>query len=129
MAMTRKRPMNERGESKKNLIMALLFLGVMFFIGIKVVPVLFANYQFQDSIESESRYALTGYPKRSQDDVRDDIYKKAQDLGLPVTKESIRLDMTQGRVAIAVDYAVPIDLVAYQFSWPFHPHADNTTIF
>jgi len=129
MAMTRNRPMNERGESKKNLIMALLFLGVMFFIGIKVVPVLFANYQFQDSIESESRYALTGYPKRSQDDVRDDIYKKAQDLGLPVTKESIRLDMTQGRVAIAVDYAVPIDLVAYQFSWPFHPHADNTTIF
>jgi hypothetical protein len=127
--MTRRRPNNEQGESKKNLIMTLFFLGVILFIGIKIGPVLFANYEFQDSIESESRYALTGYPKRSPDDIRNDIYQRSQELGLPVTKESIRLDIGQGSVAIAVDYSIPIDLLVYQFNWPFHPHADNRSIF
>ena len=72
----------------------------MVFAAIKIVPVYFANYQFQDSIESESRFALTGYPKKSADDVRDDVCKKAQDLGIPAKREDIRVSMTNGSVEI-----------------------------
>ena len=48
-----------------NLVFTLVVLGAMVFVAIKIVPVYFANYQFQDSIESESRFALTGYPKKT----------------------------------------------------------------
>jgi hypothetical protein len=120
--------MKERGGSKMNLIITLFILGSMVFAGVKVVPVYFANYQFQDAIESESRFALTGYPKKSIQDVRDDVWQKAQELSIPVQKDDIRVDMTNGSVSISLDYSVPIDLAVYQFTLNFHPHADNHTI-
>jgi hypothetical protein len=120
--------MGERGGSKLNLLVTLVILGAMVFAAVKIIPVYFANYQFQDAIESESRFALTGYPPKGENDVREDVWKKAQDLGIPVKKEDIRITMVQGTVAISVDYTVPIDLAVYQLALQFHPHADNHTI-
>ena len=64
-AMARQKKTTERGGSKANLILTLFVLGIMGFVAIKICPVYFANYEFQDSIESESRFALTGYPKKT----------------------------------------------------------------
>ncbi len=118
----------ERGSNKLNLIVTLVVLGMMAFAAIKIVPVYFANYQFQDSLESESRFALTGYPKKNADDVRNDIWNKAKELGIPADKDAIRVDLQNGSVDLGLDYSVPIDLAFYQFTLQFHPHADNHTI-
>lgn len=118
----------ERGGSKLNLLLTFIILGSMIFAAVKVVPVYFANYQFQDAIESESRFALTGYPQKNENDVREDVWKKMQELGIPAKREDIRVSITQGRVEISLDYTVPIDLAVYQFALQFHPHADNHTI-
>jgi nitrogen fixation protein FixH len=126
--MARSRQPGERGGSKFNLLLTILILGSMGFLGIKILPTYVNNYQFQDSIEAESRFALTGYPKKSSDDVRQDIYKKAQELGLPVKSENIMVVMTNGTVEISVDYSVTFDLSVYQWTHDFHPHADNHTI-
>ncbi len=105
----------ERGGSKLSLILTLLVVGALGFTAVKIVPVYVEAYQFQDSIEAESRFALTGYPKRSMDDIRDDIYKKSQELDIPVKREDIRINVTNGSVDIGTDYSVPIDLKVYQF--------------
>ena len=118
----------ERGGSKRNLIITLLILGSMIFAGVKVVPIYFDNYQFQDAIESESRFALTGYPKKSPDDIRDDVWQKAQELSIPAQKEDIQVNETNGSVSISLDYSVPVDLAVYQLTLQFHPHADNHSI-
>jgi hypothetical protein len=118
----------ERGGNKLNLIITLMVLGTMVFAAVKIVPVYFANYQFQDSIESESRFALTGYPKKNADDVRNDVWNKAKDLGIPADKDAIHVAMQNGSVEIGLDYSVPIDLAVYQFILQFHPHADNHSI-
>jgi hypothetical protein len=119
----------ERGGSRVNMIITLVILGLMIFVGIEVLPPYFANYQFQDSIQSEARFALAAYPHKSLDDIRDDIWRKAQDLSIPLTqKEDIKIDMDQSNVTISVDYSVPVDLKFYQFTLQFHPHADNHTI-
>ena len=118
----------ERGGSKANLLLTLLVLGAMTFVAAKIVPVYFANYQLQDSIESESRFALTGYPKKSPEDVRTDIFNKAKDLGISAQKDAIHVAMDNGSVDIGLDYSVPIDLAVYQFTLQFHPHADNHSI-
>ena len=126
--MDRDKKTAQRGSSKGSLLLTLLVLGIMAFVAIKIAPVYFANYQFQDSIESESRFALTGYPKKTPDDVRNDVWNKAKELGIPTQKESIQIAMENGSVEIHLDYSVPIDLAVYQFTLQFHPHADNHSI-
>jgi len=126
--MGRENTSGERGSSKANLVLTLLVLAVMAFVAIKIVPVYFANYEIQDSIESESRFALTGYPKKTADDVRNDIWNRAKDLGIPTQKDAVRVAMDNGSVEIGLDYSVPIDLAVYQFTLQFHPHADNHSI-
>jgi YbbR domain-containing protein len=118
----------ERGGSKISLILTLLIVAALGFTAVKIVPVYVEAYQFQDSIEAESRFALTGYPKKSVDDIREDIYKKAQDLDIPAKREDIRVSVTNGSVEIGTDYSVLIDLKLYQYTLQFHPHADNHTI-
>ena len=118
----------QRGGAKISFLLTILVLGGLGYTAFKVVPVYFANYQFQDAVETESRFALTGYPKKSLDDIRDDVWKKAQELDVPIKRDDIRVIVNQGQVDIGVDYSVPIDLKVYQFTLQFHPHADNHTI-
>lgn len=126
--MVRLKQSGERGGAKFSLLVTILILGSMGFAGVKILPTYINNYQFQDSIEAESRFALTGYPKKSPDDVRADILKKARELDLPVKPEDIRVSMTNGSVEISADYSVTFDLAVYQWTHDFHPHADNHTI-
>jgi hypothetical protein len=118
----------ERGGSKLSLLLTVVIVGALGFTAVKIVPVYVEAYQFQDSIEAESRFALTGYPKKSVDDIRDDVYKKAQELDIPAKREDIHVNVTNGSVEIGTDYSVPIDLKVYQYTLQFHPHADNHTI-
>jgi len=128
--MAKRNQIRERGNSKLNVILVLLILAAMIFSVAKIVPVYFANYQFQDAIQTEAKFALTGYPKKNLDELREDIYKKAQELDIPASRDAIRVDVdpTRGYVDIGLDYSVPIDLKVYQFTLQFHPHADNHTI-
>jgi hypothetical protein len=118
----------QRGGSKLNTLLTLAILAALVFTAVKIVPVYVNNFEFQDSIESESRFALAGYPKKTADDIRDDVFKKAQELGIPAKEEDIQVTVDNTNVDIGLDYTVPIDLAVYQFNLQFHPHADNHSI-
>lgn len=119
----------ERGSSRMNLVLTLAVLGAMVLAAVKIVPPYFANYQFQDSLETESRFAITGYPKKSVDDIRDDVWNKAKELEIPLAdKGDIKITIDRANVNIATDYTVPVDLIVYKFNLEFHPHADNHTL-
>jgi|SRR6516162_7189308 hypothetical protein len=128
--MTRIHQIGERGGSRLRLVLTLLFVAGVVFLAFEFVPPYFAYYQFQDAIKSEAKFALTGYPKKNLEDIRDDVYQKARELDIPARKDAIQLnlDLANGLVDIGVDYSVPIDLKVYQFTLQFHPHADNHTI-
>ena len=118
----------QRGGAKISFLLTVLVLGALAFTAFKVVPVYFANYEFEDAVKTEARFALTGYPKKSIEDVRDDVWKKAKELGIPAKRDDVRIVVSDGNVDISLDYSVPIDLKVYQFTLQFHPHADNHTI-
>lgn len=109
-----------------NTILTLLILGFLIFTAVKIVPALFAKYQIQDAIETESRFAIVNH--KSEDEVREDVWKKVQELEIPATKESIKVNVQQRDITISLDYSVPVDLKVYQFNMEFHPHADNHTL-
>lgn len=111
------------------LLITLVIVGFLIFTAVEVVPVYVNAYQFQDSMQSEARFALSGYPIKSADDIRNDLWQKAQDLSIPLaSKDAIKVTEVQQDVEINIDYSVPVDLKVYQFSLQFHPHADNHTI-
>jgi hypothetical protein len=116
----------QRGGSKFSSIMMLLVLGSMAFAAFKIVPAYFANYQLQDSMVTEARFAMVN--RKAATDVQDDIWKKVQELGIPARKDDIQVTADQGLVQIIVNYSVPVDLIVYQYSLQFHPQADNKAI-
>jgi len=128
--MIRPRPFGEHGGSKLNFLITVLVLGAMIFAAVKIVPVFFANYQLQDSMQTEARFALSAYPKKGPDDIRDDIFKKMQELDIPAKREDIKviMDAATGNVDLGLDYSVTIDLKVYQWTKLFHVHADNHSI-
>jgi hypothetical protein len=121
-------PGAQHGGSKLNLLITLIVLAAMGIAAVKIVPPYVNNYQFQDAINTEAQFAESGYPKKTGDQVRQDVYKKAEDLGISADPQDIQLDLSNGNVSISLDYSVPIDLYVYQFTLQFHPHADNHTI-
>lgn len=116
----------QRGGTKLNLLLTLAVVGAMLFTAVKIVPPYFANWQFQDAIETEARFAIVN--RKVEDDVRNDVFKKMQELGIPGKRDDIRVSLNEGLVNISLNYTVPIDLQVYQFILDFHPHADNRTI-
>lgn len=95
---------------------------------VKIVPPYVENYQLQDAMNTEAEFAMSGYPKKTPDDIRQDIMSKVQSLGIPADPQSLQLDMANGSVSMTLNYSVPVDLYVYQFTLQFHPHADNHTI-
>ncbi|MGA8144475.1 MAG: DUF4845 domain-containing protein [Candidatus Acidiferrales bacterium] len=116
----------ERGGSGMKLVLMLMVLGSMVFAGIKILPVYVNNYQMQDAIESEARFAIGN--RLGAKDVRDNVWKKVTEIGIPAEQDDLKVVTTQGTVQISLDYSVPVDLLVYKFTLDFHDHADNRSI-
>ena len=118
----------QRGGAKIKFALTMIILGAMAFSAWKVVPSWFANYQLQDAITTEARFATSTFPKKTADDIRDDVYKKAQELGVPVKKEDIQVTMDGNLIAISLAYSVTFDLAVTQITHQFNLHADSRPI-
>jgi Flp pilus assembly protein TadG len=118
----------QRGGAKLSFAITIIILGIMVFCAIKVVPSWFANYQLQDAMTTEARFATSTYPKKTLDDIRDDVYKKVQELGVPAKKDDIKVTSDGSQVTISLDYAVTYDLAVTQITHQFHLYADSRSI-
>lgn len=113
------------------LILVFGLLGGMVYVGAQVIPPYFANYEFQDSIETEARMGT--YSVKGDDVIRDAVFRRAQELELPITKDQIKVQRTgtpgSGSVLIETEYSVHIDLPGYPMDLNFHPQSKNKTAF
>lgn len=118
----------QRGGAKIKFLVAVVVLGSLAFAGVKIVPTYFANYQLDDAMKTEARFATSAYPKKSVEDIREDIFKKVQELEVPARKEDIRVTSDGSLVSISLDYSVTFDLAVTQFTRQFHLHEDSRPI-
>ncbi|HWR16953.1 MAG TPA: DUF4845 domain-containing protein [Terriglobales bacterium] len=111
-------------------IKALIALAVVvsaFYVGVKVVPVYFNYYQFQDAIEEEAR--IQSYTGKTESDMRETVWKKAQQLELPLTSpEQIKVERQGTAVTISTEYTVHIDIPVHPFDLTFAPTTKNKQI-
>jgi hypothetical protein len=113
------------------LILVFALLGGLVYLSAELIPPYFANYEFQDTLDSEAR--LGTYSTKGDDVIRDAVFKRAQDLEIPVTKEQIKIQRTgtsgAGSVSIETDYTVHVDLPGYPMDLHFHPQTKNKSAF
>jgi hypothetical protein len=117
---------SQRGGSGVKLFFLLVLLGAMIFTGVKILPIYVNNYQMQDAIESEARFAIGN--RLTSKDIHDNIWKKVNEIGIPASEDSLKITANQGAVQISLDYSIPVDLLGYKFTLDFHDHADNRSI-
>ncbi|HEY2109675.1 MAG TPA: hypothetical protein VGH17_07220 [Candidatus Acidoferrales bacterium] len=117
---------SQRGGSGVKLFLLLALLGSMIFAGVKILPIYVNNYQMQDAIESEARFAIGN--RLGAKDIRDNVWKKVKEIGIPADQDNLKITANPGAILISLDYSVPVDLLVYKFTLDFHDHADNRSI-
>jgi hypothetical protein len=101
------------------------------YVGGKVLPAYYENYQFQDAIKNEA--TLDTYSTKSENDIRLAVFRKAQDLEIPVAEEGIKVQRQgaqgSGLIIIRVPYVVHIDLPGYPLDLHFDATTENKGVF
>ena len=101
------------------------------YVGAKVIPAYFENYQFQDAIKNEA--TLDTYTTKTENDIRDNVFRKAQDLEIPIAKDGIQVlrqgYQGSGVILIRCPYVVHVDLPGYPLDLHFEASTQNRGLF
>jgi hypothetical protein len=116
----------ERGAGNLKAIVWTVILVAFIYCAVMVLPVLISEYEFQDSLQEIARFASVN--RRSPEQVRQSVLDEAQKEDLPVTAENIKVDGYAGNIHINVEYSVTVDLKVYQWTFNFHPDANNAAL-
>lgn len=105
--------------------LAIIFVVVALF---EVAPPMMANYSFQDDLRNVALIDGANFQK-TEEDVRNDVLRKAKDQNLPITAKEITVQRinTPGMTAlyVAADYTVTVNLPGYSFDMHFTPSSGN----
>jgi len=98
----------------------------MIYTGVKVIPLLVNNYQFQDAMQSTARFASVN--RQTNEDIRAAVLKEAQNEDIPVQPSDIHIKGDSQHVEISADYSVTVDLMVYSWTLNFHPSVRNNAL-
>ncbi len=116
----------ERGEGRAKAIFWTLVILLIVFLGIKLIPAYVSDYQLQDKLVTEARFATVN--RRSDEELRNIIFQQIQDLDIPARREDIKIENSLRYVRISVDYTVPVDLWFYRTELHFNPSTENKSL-
>jgi hypothetical protein len=107
-------------------LIGLLVVAGIFYTAWMLIPVYYHNLELQDAMGDEAR--MNSYTNKSEDDMRESIYRKAKDMEIPITRDQINVRRDGQTVSIWVDYTVRFQLPGYSFDLQFHPSSKNKAI-
>lgn len=116
-----RRHRRERGEGQFGCVVGLLLLVIVVFIAYKMIPVKVKAADLRQTVVDEAKSAGT----HNDDLILHSILKKAQDSGLPVTEDQVKIDRGVSTIKVDVDYTVPVQFPGFTYNWHFHHHAEN----
>lgn len=116
----------QRGEGRFKAIAytAIVVFGI--FAAVKLLPPYIAEYQLSDKMQEQARFAVVN--RYTEEQIRETIFKEAQDLDVPIKKEQIKVLASPSVVRISLDYTVPIDLLVYKMQLHFTPSSENKSL-
>jgi hypothetical protein len=118
---------SERGAGTLRAIIWTVVLVSLIYAGVKIVPILIAEYEFQDGIQTIARFASANRQSLAQ--IRKDVNAEVVKDDVPIAPEDVHVEAVNGNVKISADYSVIVDLKVYQLTLNFHPAASNAALF
>jgi hypothetical protein len=113
------------------LLLGFAVFGAVILVCYKLVPPVFANYQFEDTIKNDALQAT--YSTRSEEDIRQAVIKHARDFDIELDPKDVVVRRTggygQGTLTIEADYTVPVEFPGYSTTLVFHPSSNNKGVF
>jgi hypothetical protein len=113
------------------LVLGIFVIAASVFLGAELIPVYYANYEFEDIIKTEA--TLQTYTTKPEAEIQDGLFKKAQDLQIPLGKEQIKVSRHgltgTGSLSIRAPYVVHVDLPGYPLDLHFDPSTENHSPF
>src|ERR1700730_17654104 len=79
----------ERGSGKIKAILVTAILAFAVYAAVKIVPPYAAEYQLADKIQEQARFAVVN--RYTEEQIRDNVFKVVQDLGIPAKREDIKI--------------------------------------
>jgi hypothetical protein len=107
-----------RGESGQIGLKQLLGVGllvVLVYAGLEVVPKVFAVYNFEDQVQTQS--LLAGGQYKNELEIRESIERAARENHIPLDPQSISIQRQGFELQISLSYAVPFELFGKTFVW------------
>lgn len=120
-------PRNQRGGSKLQAVIALVILAALVIGAIRIVPVYVRAYELRDFMRSEAKFAGVNY--KPHEEVRNDVYRKALELELPLDPKQLQSSTVPGGVRVVARFSVPVDLVVMEHSFNFEFVADTRSAY
>ncbi len=117
---------SQRGEGRLRAIFYTVILVTAVFLGIKLVPPYVTEYQLQDKMNEQAKFAVVN--RYSEDQIRDILFKVIQDLDIPATRDDIKMASTNHGISISVSYTVPVDFLVYKTDLTFSPKSEGLDI-
>jgi hypothetical protein len=109
--------------AKLRSIFGLLLIVAVFFGLWRVLPPIFANFQFQEWLTEESRNA--SYKQMTNRELQAEVQEKAEQLGIALQPEELQVSKNNSSVDIKAQYEVTVDLLVYDLKLKFAPQAQN----
>ncbi len=106
----------QKGEGKVGLMVALIVVGIAIFLGVKIIPVRIAAYEFRDVLREEARY---GAVRNNDAAVAKRIMEQAAALEIPLSRKALSVKRTAGKMIIRAQYEQPIDLKVTTYVYRF----------
>lgn len=117
---------SQRGEGRLRAIIYTVILVTLVFVAVKLVPLYVAEYQLQDKMNEQAKFAVVN--RYTEDQIRDILMKVIQDLDIPATRDDIKLTSTNHGVSISISYTVPVDFLVYKTDITFAPTSEGLDI-
>ncbi len=117
---------SQRGEGRLKAIIYTVILVTLVFLAVKLVPLYVAEYQLQDKMNEQAKFAVVN--RYSEDQIRDILMKVVQDLDIPAKREDIKMASTNHGLSISISYTVPVDFLVYHTDLTFSPTSEGLDI-
>jgi hypothetical protein len=111
----------ERGEGQFGCLVGVVLLLIAGLIAYKMIPVKVKAADLRDTVQDLGRSAGT----HSDKEISEAIVQKAQQIGLPVTADSVDISRAANTIKIDVKYTVPVEFPGYTYNWKFNHKTDN----
>lgn len=114
---------SQRGGGRLKLIITLVIVGLLAYLGIKIVPHFVNYYELRDHMEQTA--TLAAVSNKSEMEIRESIWRKIQELEIPANREDLKVTRAGRDVHIRCHYTAEVPFLGYTIRLNFDPQSDK----